>query len=253
MIDIEAAGNDKVEQILEYVMASDTVPQYWECTNVMAQDRLGYNDHGAKHVEIVTQHALKMLRILADTETPGIVAEYGMTQEDAEVVVVLAGLLHDTGHIVHREDHSDHSLFIANDLIDTILDATGLYDAEERVVIKSETLHAIKSHDRDTTPLTLEAGVIRVADALDMEKGRASVPDDIHAISALSVEQVTVEEHDGAAPLRIHIELNNSAGIFQVDSRFRQKVEGSGLEDLIAVHAEVIGSEEKRLIDTYEF
>jgi metal-dependent HD superfamily phosphatase/phosphodiesterase len=254
MIDIDADGNTKVAQIVEYITESATVPQYWDCTNVMAQDRLGYNDHGAKHVEIVTRHALKMLRILEDTETPGIVAEYGMTVEDAEVVVTLAGLLHDTGHIVHRENHSDHSLVIANDLIDMILDDTGLYSDREQVIIKSETLHAIKSHDRETTPLTVEAGVIRVADALDMEKGRASVPDDIHAISALSVERVTVtEQDDGPEPVRVHIELNNSAGIFQVDSRFREKVEGSGLEDLITVHAEVVEPPEKQLIDTYEF
>ena len=40
----------------------------------------------------------------------------------------------------------------------------------------AEALHAIIGHRRRGDPLTIEAGVVRVADALDMEHGRSRVP-----------------------------------------------------------------------------
>ena len=42
-------------------------------------------------------------------------------------------------------------------------------------MIQSEVLQAITSHREDRRPLTLEAGVIRVADALDMAEGRSRI------------------------------------------------------------------------------
>lgn len=254
MISIDTNSNEKLSTIVDHVNADERLQQYWTCANVMAVDRLGYNDHSEKHVEIVADKALQLLRFLQEDQEPGIVQDYDFTHEDAEVVVLLAALLHDVGHIVHRYNHSEYSLVIANRLLDDLLEATEVYTPREQVVIKSEVLHAIQSHHRKAEPLTLEAGILRVADALDMEKGRASGPDDIHAISALSVDNVSIEHRDAAdqRPVLIKIALNNSSGVFQVDHLFKQKVAGSGLEDLIAVRAEIHG-DEKHIIDTYEF
>ena len=97
-----------------------------------------------------------------------------MKSEDAEVVVVLAALTHCVGMSVHRRGHEDWSLFLAEPKLRELLD--GIYDEPDRTVIVSEVLQAITSHRADGEPLSLEAGILRVADALDMAKGRSRIP-----------------------------------------------------------------------------
>ena len=90
---------------MDKVKVNKTLQTYWKCSNVMAIDRMGYTDHGPTHVKIVSNLALKLMRILVEREliTPSIVENYGMKREDAEVVVVLGSMLHDLGMIVqHR-------------------------------------------------------------------------------------------------------------------------------------------------------
>ena len=91
--------------------------------------------------------------------------DYGLTQDDAEVTVVLAALLHCVGMSIHRHGHEDFSLFLAEPKLRELLD--GLYDEPDKTVIVSEVLQAIISHRADGQPLTVDAGIIRVADALD--------------------------------------------------------------------------------------
>jgi metal-dependent HD superfamily phosphatase/phosphodiesterase len=253
MIEIDTADNAKLEAIEDYVNSNDYVRQYWKCANVIANERLGINEHGEKHMEIVTNNSLKLLRLLKDERTPGISRDYDMGFEDAEVVVTLAGLLHDVGHIIHRYKHSEYSLPIASELIEEIL--AEQYTKREIVIFKSEILHSIQSHHKKANPLTLEAGILRVADTLDMEKGRASTRDadstlSIHGVSALSIENVQIKEGK-RKPAMIEIEMTNSSGIFQLDELAREKIEGSGLEDLIHIRAEIEG-EEKKIVDEYE-
>ncbi|MDY6771631.1 MAG: HD domain-containing protein [Candidatus Nanohaloarchaea archaeon] len=252
MIELATNDNDKLEAIEDYVNEHDHISQYWDCANVIAKDRMEMNDHGEKHIEIVTNNALQLLRLLHDRKTPGIIEDYGMDEEDAEVVVALAGLLHDVGHIIHRYKHSEYSLPIAADLIEELVG--DMYDDQEQVILKSEILHCIQSHHKKANPLTLEAGILRVADSLDMEKGRASPkkPDNmsIHGISALSIENVEIGPGE-QKPVLIEIEMSNSSGIFQLDELAKKKIEGSGLEDLIHLRAQIEG-EEKKIVDQYE-
>ena len=54
-------------------------------------------------------------------------------------------------------------------------------------------LQAITGHRDYGKPLTLEAGIVRVADALDMAKGRSRIPFEhgrvsIHSLSAAAIE-----------------------------------------------------------------
>ena len=125
-----------------------------------------------------------------------------MTRDDAEVTVVLGALLHDVGMSIHRDGHEDFSLFLAEPKIRELLD--GLYDEPELTVIVSEVLQAITSHRADGEPLTLEAGIVRVADALDMAQGRSRIPFErgrvsIHSLSAAAIEDVTIEDGDEQA------------------------------------------------------
>ena len=116
-------------------------------------------------------------------------------------------------------------------------------------------LHAIIAHRAGGKPLTLEAGIVRVADALDMAKGRSRIPMSggsmsIHSISAAAIEAVHIEAGQGK-PVRLRIEMSNSAGVFQLDQLFREKLAGSGLEPYVEVEAHIEGEAEKRLFTAY--
>ncbi|MBW3629261.1 MAG: HD domain-containing protein [Gemmatimonadetes bacterium] len=196
----------------------------------------------------------KLLRLLTEHGVePSVVKNYRMTVEDAEVVVVMASLLHDIGMSVHRADHEAFSLFIAQEKIRELL--TGLYDTAKATILRSEILHAIIAHRSGGKPLTLEAGIVRVADALDMAKGRSRIPfatgsSSIHSVSAAAIEAVHIEAGENK-PVRIRIDLSNSAGIFQLDQLFREKLTGSGLEAYVELDANPVGEAEQRLVESF--
>ena len=43
-------------------------------------------------------------------------------------------------------------------------------------MVAAEAMHAIIAHRRRGDPLTIEAGIVRIADALDMAQGRSRIP-----------------------------------------------------------------------------
>jgi uncharacterized protein len=51
--------------------------------------------------------------------------------------------------------------------------------------------------------------------------------------------------------IRVEVEMNNSAGVFQVDELLARKLRGSGLEEHIEVVAEIAAEHEKRLLTVY--
>jgi len=248
-------NNAKLKNVMDKVKADTKLHTYWKCSNVMAIERMGYTDHGPTHVKIVANLALRLLRILVDKQVaPSIVKNYGMRNEDAEVVVVLGSIFHDLGMIVTRTDHEKYSVLIALEFIEKCL--TPVYSEEERAIICSEVLHAIVAHEQPNKPLTVEAGIVSIADALDMEAGRARIPFeagkiDIHAVSALSIEKVEIVE-DETKPITIKITMSNSAGVFQIDELLKPRIENSGLKDYIHVVAEITGEEERKIIDKFE-
>lgn len=221
----------------------------------MSIDRMGYSDHGPTHAKIVANLALKLLRILVKNKvTPSIVKNYNMTNEDAEVVVVLGSMLHDLGIVVARERHEVYGTLLAKDLLDEYL---SIYTPEERTVFSSEVLHTIVCHEEPSKPLTVEAGIVQIADALDMEKGRARIPFqagkvDIHSVSALAIEKVIIQE-GGKKPVTIRITMSNSAGIFQIDELLKPRIENSGLRDYFYVVGEIVGDKETRIVKKFEF
>jgi metal-dependent HD superfamily phosphatase/phosphodiesterase len=248
-------NNAKLKHVMDKVKADTKLHTYWKCSNVMAIERMGYTDHGPTHVKIVANLALKLLRILVDKQvTPSIVKNYGMHNEDAEVVVVLGSIFHDLGMVVTRIDHEKYSVLLALEFIERCL--TPIYTEEERAIMCSEVLHAIVTHEQPNKPLTVEAGLVTIADALDMEAGRARIPFkagkiDIHAVSALSIEKVEIAEGE-TKPITIKITMSNSAGVFQIDELLKPRIENSGLKDYIHVVAEITGEKESKIIDKFE-
>jgi metal-dependent HD superfamily phosphatase/phosphodiesterase len=253
-IRLPTRGNRKLRSLIERVNADEQLKGWWHVANVNAIARLEINDHSWVHVQIVSNIALKLLRLLHKHGVePSLVGDYGLTQDDAEVEVTLGALLHDVGMSIHRDGHEDFSLFLAEGKARELL--AGLYEEPELTVLVSETLHEITSHRTYGKPLTLEAGILRVADALDMAKGRSRIPFErgrvsIHALSAAAIEDVTIADGDERA-IMIEIAMNNSAGIYQVDGLLKEKLRGSGLEPYVEVIARIDTEAEKRLVPIY--
>lgn len=255
VFNIPVRDNRKLQHVINEVKKGVKLQTLWRCSNVMAIDRMGYTDHGPTHVKIVANSALKMLRILVEKKiVPSIVKDYSMKNEDAEVVVVLGSIFHDLGMTVIRDGHEMFGALLAPEFIEKYLQ--GIYSEEERMIIRSEVLHEIVSHEEPRKPLTLEAGIVRVADALDMEKGRARIPFeagkvDIHSVSALSIEKVSIQEGE-VKPVMVRITMSNPAGIFQIDQLLKPRIEDSGLRNYIHVVAEITGKKETRILDKFE-
>jgi uncharacterized protein len=243
-------GNRKLEAFLDAVNSDEQVRAWWYMAQVHAE-RLGMSDHSWVHMQIVLNISLRLLRLLVKAGVePAVVADHGMRGRDAEVVVAGGALLHDIGMSIHRADHESYSLFLASGALDRLL--ADCYREPERSVIASEILHAIIGHRRRGEPYTVEAGIVRVADALDMARGRSRIPleagqEGIHSISAAAIDEVRIEAGE-ERPVRIEIELNNSAGIFQVDDLLATKIRGTPLEGRLEVVAKVEGETEKRLL-----
>ena len=211
-------------------------------------------DHGPVHVRIVTNIALRLLRLLSDSEVElGITRDYGMSTDDAEVVVVLAAALHDIGMSIHRTNHEQYSLMLAAPKIRELL--VDVYAEPERTIVTSETLHAIISHRSDMVGLTAEAGCVKVADALDMAEGRSRIgvqtgKVDVHTLSAAAIDTVTIQRGK-QRPIGISVAMNNSAGIFQLDQLLKPKIATSGISQYIEVQASIQGETERRLLSVY--
>jgi metal-dependent HD superfamily phosphatase/phosphodiesterase len=247
-------GNRDLRRLLERANADRQLKAWWHVSNVNAAVRLEINDHSWVHIQIVANIALKLLRELTKHRIePSVVRDYGLRNEDAEIVVVLAALTHCIGMSVHRRGHEDWSLFLAEPKLHELLD--GIYDEPDRTVVVSEVLQAITSHRADGEPLSLEAGILRVADALDMAKGRSRIPFEkgqvsMHSLSAAAIDAVVIGDGE-TKPVRIEIVMNNSSGLFQVDGLLRAKLRGSGLEPHVEVIAHIDTADEKRLVPEY--
>ena len=246
-------GNRKLERFLEAVNGDERIRSWWYMAQVTS-GRLQMSDHSWVHVQVVLNISLRLLRLLAKGGVePAMVVDHGMRQRDAELVVAGGALLHDAGMSIHRADHEAYSLFLVADRLDSLLE--GIYEEPERTVVGSEILHAIIGHRRRGEPYTVEAGVVRVADALDMAQGRSRLPIEggqfgIHALSAAAIDEVRIEAGD-ERPISIQIEMNNSAGVFQVDDLLATKLRGTPLEGHVEVVAQVRGETEKRLLPSF--
>ncbi len=252
---IPAKGNRKLEKLLDRINSDEEMAQLWRSANVNAVDRSGISDHGEVHIRIVTNAALRILRLLKERGVaPDAVTNHKLTAEDSEVIVVLAAALHDVGISIHRDNHELFSLIISYPKARQLLE--GIYEEPQLTAMVSETLHAIIAHNSDQRCLTIEAGCVKLADACDMTEGRSRIPFDsgqinIHSVSAMAVKSVKILKGDDK-PVRINVELHNSAGIFQMDNLLKKKLMNSTLVPHVEVRAGIVeGDTEKRLMTEY--
>jgi len=246
-------GNRRLEQLIDAVNGDPQVKAWWHMAGINAA-RLGLTDHSWVHVQIVTNIALRLARLLFRRGVvPAVVTDHGLSERDAEVVIAAASLFHCVGMSIHRTDHEGYSLFLTADKLNGLL--AGVYTEPVRSVVVAEAMHAVISHRSKGRPLTIEGAIVRVADALDMAKGRSRVEFeagrfDIHSISAYAIDEVRISAGTDKA-IRVEIEMSNSAGIFQVDEGLGAKLRGTPLAEHMEVIARIEGEHEKRLVPVF--
>ena len=228
-----------------------------EYANVVSIKRLGFNDHGPVHMRSVVLNALIMADLLhAAGAKLSLEQDEAGTYEDSQVALLCAGMLHDIGMSVGRDDHEHASVEIALPLIDRVLREVYGEDIEKRVIVRSMTVECIVGHMATQRIHSLEAGLILIADGCDMEKGRARIPmmiateskvGDIHKYSASAIEEVRIEKGE-ERPIRITIEMKDTVGFFQVEEVLFRKINSSPVKPLVELYAGVIGKKMKRYL-----
>lgn len=252
-LQVPIEGNKILAEVISRINGSDEIKMLWKIINVMAIDRLSMSDHGPTHFGIVANNGMKIARILEKRGVAmSIVNDFGLTNDHAETVIFLACIMHDLGISIHRQGHEEFSLFIARDMMKDLLDFLPI---EEKMVVISETLHAIISHRAYGKPNTIEAGIMRMADALDMGKGRSRISYkrgevNIYSESDSAITKVEILEGVGK-PVEVRIHMTNPAGVFQTDDIMKEKLEGSNLEKYIKVTAYLLEDGKERLYKEY--
>ncbi len=248
--------DERLNEVLERIDEDPEIEAYLGAQNVNPVVRKKYNDHGKKHIEIVRNRALCLYDLLKASDVPFNGAGDHPTLEEADesVIIALAATIHDIGHVVHRDAHAYYSIPLAVPLLDRILPE--FYDLDAAVRMKGEVLHAILCHHTEENPLTMEAGVVRVADALDMERGRSRNPYErggrgINTISSRAIRRVAVRPGE-EAPVLVEIEMTDAAGVFQVDSLLKAKLDGSGLEEHVRIVGINVPERSDRLLERIE-
>ena len=225
-----------------------------EYANTVSIKRLGYNDHGPVHMRTVVQNALRMADILhAAGIKLSLEEEDAGSYEDSLIALVTAGMLHDIGMSVGRQDHEHGSVLLGLHIIDRVLSAVYREDLAKRVVVRSLIVECIEGHMALQRIHSKEAGIILVADGCDMEKGRARIPmiiatesrvGDIHKYSAAAIEEVTIGKGE-KRPIRITVKMRATVGFFQVEEVLIGKINSSPVKPLIELYAGVIGTKMK--------
>jgi metal-dependent HD superfamily phosphatase/phosphodiesterase len=231
----------KAWQMYEIVVADPEVRANWDMADYIAVTKLRFNDHGEVHAKVAAASAVKMLELLVEADVqPDVVTSGAGSLEDAFLVVLTGALLHDLGNQIHREAHAHWSAYLALPILDRLMPQV-YEDPEQRIELRGFILHAIHCHGLEPVPLTIEAGLVAIADGSDMTKGRGRMAFDlgninIHSVSALSIDRVMIAKGQ-EVPIEIIVSMSNSAGIFQVQETLTEKVINGPLHDYIAVRA----------------
>ena len=252
----------KTKRIWDLVRDDSSMSAQWDMADYIAVTKMGYNAHGDIHAKVVAANALKMLELLVEAGVqPDIVRATQETSEwgdlvqsgdldDAHLIVLLAGLLHDIGNQVNRSDHNLHSEILAMPILDALL-AQIFVDERKRGIIRGFILHCIYTHMESLPSYTLEASLVKVADGTDMTKGRGRTPYEmgnvnIHCVSAMSIGEVEIGK-GREKPIGITINMTNSAGVFQVEEILYKKLTAGVAGKFIEVSAQTVP--EKQSID----
>ncbi|WP_457681656.1 HD domain-containing protein [Thermovibrio sp.] len=194
-------------------------------------ERMGYTDHGIKHVGWVARKARDLL--------------FTITQDKRiSELAGVAGLLHDIGHVISRHDHAQNGALLAYQL----LKGRGFLDDD-----LTEITFAIGNHEEGTgEPATEVAAALVIADKSHVHRTRVrsskTIHTDIHdrVNYAVLFSDIEVDRRDKVVKLVLKIDTEISDlldyfSIFQprmemcrratevLGYRFRIKINGKDL------------------------
>jgi uncharacterized protein len=164
-------------------------------------EKIGYTEHGERHVGLVANIAGNILKRL------------GYPERDVELARI-AGYLHDIGNVVNRDHHAQSGAVMAMQ----ILNDMGLPTEEMLTVIAAIGNH----HETDGDPVSAVSAAIVLADKSDVHRSRVRNPDtikfDIHDRVNYAVQKsfLNVDE----AGKQIILELTVDTSISQVMEYF---------------------------------
>lgn len=245
---VPAKHNPRLQAVLERINADDELEQWWRCANIMAIDRLGLSDHGGVHARIVANAGLRLLRLLAEGgQVPHLSLNHSLPRDDAEVLIVLAAAMHDLGLALHSQRSAELGLSVALPKLQQILQP--VYGPRERTILLAEIAHAIGAHHGVGPALTLEAGVLSLADALDMAKGRMRRPaleETAPPAVDAAVEEISLRR-GAPRPVRVEVRLNQAIGAAYAHTVLRRRLANSPLAASVEIYAQLAGVPDQRL------
>jgi hypothetical protein len=245
--------SDVLRKAYEIVENDEEVQELIKMANVMAVGRLKYNDHGIVHSRIVAGASLELLHLLLESGIKPTTLNDGIAKsmDEVKVVVLLGAYLHDIGNAIHRANHEALGAMMSKDILDRLLSDIFPGIGKRKYSLRQEIMHAIYATETNIRALTIEAGVVKIGDGTDMAEGRARIPYnkmgrlDMHAVSAISIKKVIISRGNNA-PARIDVEMNDYAGLFQIEAVLRPKILTSGLDKYLEVYINV-GDKEHRV------
>ena len=241
---IERHLNDKlISEAWDLLENDEEVQNLIEMANIMAVNRLKYNDHGIVHARIVSGTALEIFELLKNRNIEFSSLKEGITKNESEIKLILlfASYLHDIGNAVHRTNHELIGSLLSKDIVKRLLEKLGI-EKSRIIKLTTEIMHAIYATNIKTNALTTEASIVKIADSLDMSEGRARIPYkmgklDVHSTSALSIKKVEID--NGDKPLKIVVHMNDYAGLFQIEELVIPKVKHSTLKDSVEIYLKI--------------
>lgn len=244
----------KARKFFNLVRENRELRALWELSNYMALSKLKFSDHGPIHGFVTARNAIIMLNILKEkgVETD-LLKDKRADFDDVVVVLLGAGLFHDVGNAVHREEHWLTGPILLEDALQEELEK--IYDREKAMLMRVMMFSCIYSHESIKQKLTVEASLIGLADYTDMTRGRAvgvfeQGKVNIHTVSSEAIERVLIVPGE-KKPIRIMVELNNSSGIFHVEEFLMKNLMSGVLKNQVEVIAQVAPMSrktEKRII-----
>ena len=223
----ELLGDEELYELYERTFRG--YHYYFETTNYIVLNVYGFNDHGPIHVLLTTRRALELLNIIRKFGIQTTAEKLGKPFRWSKFIVAFGALFHDTGNMIHRVNHYEFSVFLAEPIIEKLVEEFG---TDDPLLLKALTLNAVYTHDEHVPCTTIEGSLVTIADGCDMEAGRSRLVHkkdkvDIHAVSALAIEKVEIREGNEEQPILIEIWMKHPAGIFQVDEILTKKVKSS--------------------------
>ena len=214
------------------------------------------SDHSWVHLQIVLNSALRLFRLLHRAGVQSSVEiDYAMDATDAEVVIAGALPAARPRHVdPPRRPRGRTASSSPPTCLDDLL--ADVYEEPERTIVASEIMHAIIGHRKGGAPADARGGRSCASPTRSTwsTAARASsfetrLPN-IHSLSAAAIDEVRIVPGEQRT-IRVEVDMNNSAGVFQVDELLASKLRGSGLEDHIEVVARIEAEHEKRLLTVY--